>query len=182
MLAEALRGVALLARGRGEGIARFEGGLRGAQLSLIAAPICLALYAATRAIEWRLLGVPARPWRAAVLEMLAFVIGWAGFAVASEVVLRRAGAAARWPLYIAAWGWCNIVGYGLVLLGDVPDLLGAPAIVSEAVGLIVFGWALWVEWFAAMLTLERDVVLASALVLMDMGFGVGLVVVVGLLS
>ena len=52
-------------------------------------------------------------------------------------------------------------------------------IVSEAVALVVFGWALWVEWFAAMLTLERDVVLASALVLMDVCFGVGLVVVVG---
>ena len=182
MLTEALRGVALLARGRGEGIGRFEGGLRGAQLSLVAAPICLALYAATRAIEWRLIGVPARPWRAVVLELLAFVVGWAGFAVASELVLRRAGAAARWSLYITAWSWCNIVGYGLVLLGDVPDLLGAPPIVSEAVALVVFGWALWVEWFAAMLTLERDVVLASALVLMDVCFGIGLVVVARLLS
>ncbi len=166
-LTDGLRGAALLARGRSEGVQRFTGDLAAASRSFVAAPVCLLLFALTRAVDWQVSGEPAQAWHSGLLELLAFVVGWAGFALVSHAVLRRAGLERRWPLYIVAWNWCNVVSYGLGFVVALPDLLHGPAMLSEALGLILYGWAIWLEWYAAMLTLERDKRLATLLVLID---------------
>lgn len=181
-LSDGLRGAALLARGRGEGVAHFTGDPVEARRSFIAAPVCLLFFALTRAIDWQVSGAPPHLLRSCLLEFFAFVIGWAGFALLAHAMLGRVGAGRRWTLYIVAWNWCNVVSYAVVLLAALPDLFNAPAMIGEALGLILFGWSIWLEWYAAMLTLDRDRGLATVLVLVDACFSIFLQVLVAVLA
>lgn len=103
-----------------------------------------------------------------VAELLGFVIGWAGFALgslaAAEAVQRRN----RWPLFIAAWNYANVVQYAmLVLVGVVPSLLGVPEAVVQGLSLIALGYVLWLEWFVARAALGVPGLQAAGIVMID---------------
>ncbi|MBV9735076.1 MAG: hypothetical protein JO209_04140 [Acidisphaera sp.] len=167
-----LHAALLLARGRREGMSYVETGLEGARRSFWAAAICLPAFVVLRLLDWADGALPSAPAHALALGILGYATGWAGFAVATRPLVVLLGRAGRWPRFIAVWNWCNVAQYVLLLAAAVPDLLGAPAFVDQAAGLVALGWALWLEWYATRLALDLGALPAAGLVSLDVLIGV----------
>lgn len=166
-----LQAAMLLAQGRPEGLRYVETGLDGARRSFWAVLVCVPLFVALRVPEWTGSAVSAHVWG---VDLLGYLVGWLGFALLSRPLVAWIGREGRWPRYITAWNWCNVAQYVLLLAAAVPGFLGAPAWAQQSAGLVAVGWALWLEWYAARLTLEVGPLAAAALTGVDLLLGVAL--------
>lgn len=171
-VAAGLQGALLLARGRAEGLQRVEPGERGAVRSFWAMALCLPLFLLLRSLDWAVFGWPARPAHAVAVHVLAFATGWIGFLLLSHSLAAAQGRARRWPLFVAAWNWCSVVQYGLLLAASLPAVAGMPPWLVQAVALVGVGWALWLEWYATRLALDIGGLAAAGLVAVDVLVGV----------
>jgi len=167
-----LHAAVLLARGRPEALRYVEPGLDGARRSFWAVAVCLPLFAALRLADWLGGGAPVH---AAALDLLGYVAGWAGFALLSRPLVAGLGRAEHWPRFIAAWNWCNLAQYVLLVLAAAPGWLGAPAWADQAVGLVGVGWA-------ARLTLDVGKLAAAGLTAVDLLLGLALAGITGSLT
>jgi hypothetical protein len=164
-----VRGAFLLARGQPAGLALINGTPEGALYSFRAALLCLPVFILLRLVSWTDSPVPAG---GAVLSMTAelvgFVLAWAGFALASLPAAEAAQRRGRWPFFVAAWNYMNVVQYAVLLLATgLPMLLGLPGTVLQAIGLVTLGYVFWLEWFVARITLNISGMQAAGFVLMD---------------
>lgn len=164
-----LQAAMLLARGRPEGLRYVEPGLAGARRSFWAVLVCLPLFAGLRFAGWT---ASASPAHACASDLFGYVIGWVGFAALSHSLVAMLGRERAWPRYIAAWNWCNVAQYVLLLIAAVPALFGAAAWLQQSAGLVAVGWAVWLEWYAARLTLGVGPLTAALLTGIDLLLGV----------
>ncbi len=178
-VANGLQAALLLARGRPDGLRFVEADMAGAARSFWAAALCLPAFVCLRLMAWTESGLPPEPGHAFGIDLLFYIIGWAGFAVLSRPVVAGLGRGGRWPRYIATWNWCNVVQYSLLVAAGIPGLLGAPDWMDQTCQLIALGWALWLEWFAARLALELPWLPAAGLVALDVALGLALVALTG---
>jgi hypothetical protein len=170
-IASGMHAAFLLARGRPEGLRYADSDLAGAARSFWAIAVALPAFMCLRLLGGDGGVVPAHDF---ALDLLSYIIGWIGFALLSRPIAEAMGAAPHWPRFIVLWNWCNVVQYLLLVLASVPGLLGAPALVQEAVSLIAIGWALWLEWFAIKLALEVSTLAALGLLGLDLSIGLAL--------
>ena len=170
-IASGMHAALLLARGRTDGLRYADSDMAGAARSFWAIGVALPAFICLRLLGGSPGPVPAHDF---ALDLLSYVIGWIGFALLSRPVVEAMGCAPRWPRFIVVWNWCNVVQYLLLVLAAVPGLLGAPALVQQAVSLFAIGWALWLEWFAIRLALESSVLAAAGLVGLDLSIGLAL--------
>ena len=173
-IASGMHAVLLLARGRTDGLRYADSDMAGAARSFWAIAICLPAIVCLQLMTWMQYGVPSYAGHAMGLDIMGYVVGWLGFALLSFHLAPKFGSGPRWPRFIAAWNWCNVVQYLLLVLAAMPGLLGAPAMVQETISLIVVGWALWLEWFAIRLALEVSTLAALGLVALDLSIGLAL--------
>jgi hypothetical protein len=124
------------------------------------------------AMEWAEDGMPPNPAHLMGRELLVFVLGWLVFVEVTHFIAPTLGRAERWGRFIAIWNWCNVVEGVLVIIGGLPGLLGAPAILAQASELITIGWALWLEWYATRLSFGVTAVTAVGLVMLDQLIGI----------
>ncbi len=171
LVAAGLVGAVLLGRGRPAGLALMEDTPEGAWRSFFAAFICLPAFLAIRFFAWAEIGGPGGIGRALVAELSGYAIAWAGFALISLAMVGSWGLAARWPRFIAAWNWTNVLQYVVILLTALPGVLGAPAPISQALTLAGLGYAIWLEWFVARHALGVGGGRAAALVGADLALG-----------
>jgi hypothetical protein len=178
-----LQGALLLARGRAEGMelvaAPAEPAMAAAARSFWAAALCLPAFICLQLID--LAQEPRVPPHAAhglALQLFGYVIDWAGFALISRFVARAIGRLDAWPRFIAAWNWCNVVQYLLLVAASLPPLLGLPSLLGQTAWLVATGWALWIEWYATRLALGVGRVQAAGLVVLDEAFGFVLIAVI----
>lgn len=176
-VASGLQAALLFARGRADGLRYIDPEHASAASSFWALPVTLPAVVCITLINWLEAGVPTHAGPALGLDIMAFTLGWIGYAVLTFELMRYIGAAKRWPRFIAAWNWCNVVENLLLVFGSIPALLGAPPIIAEASALFAFGWALWVEWFAIRLSLQSNWLVAAWLVLLDQAMGLTLAIV-----
>jgi hypothetical protein len=166
----------LLARGRGDGVARLapppQQAAAMAARSFWALPLCLPAFLCLHLIGWTQAGPGAQPGLDFVRDLLGFGVGWLGFAVVMHRLAERLGRAAHWPLFITVWNWCNLLQFLMLVAAALPALLGLPAAVGETAWLVALGWALWLEWFATRLTLAVPGMVAAAVVVLDVSIGV----------
>ena len=165
-----LRGALLLAVGQARGLAAMPTDMAGATWSFLAAPVALLPFLAQLALGPRL-GGPALSARALALDLLGFAIGWAGYAVLSHHLVASLGKTARWPRFIAAWNWVNVVQYLVLLAAALPVLAGAPPAAIQVASLVGQAWALWMEWYAIRLALEATALEAIGVMLPDVLLG-----------
>jgi hypothetical protein len=182
-LGNGLQGALLLARGRAEGMllvaAQETPAMQAAARSFWAAALCLPAFICLQLLD--VAQAPRLPPDFAhglALQLLGYAIDWAGFALVSRVVVRTMGRLAAWPRFIAAWNWCNVVQYLLLVAASLPPLLGAPAMLGETAWLVATGWALWIEWYATRLALGITGMQAAGLVLLDEAMGFVLLAVI----
>ncbi|MBV9757503.1 MAG: hypothetical protein JO047_10650 [Alphaproteobacteria bacterium] len=171
-----LQAAMLLAQGRPEGLRYVEPGLDGARRSFWAALICLPIFAALRMADWTAAPTPAP---LAAVDVLGYIIGWAGYALLTRPVVAWLGRAQHWPRFVTAWNWCNVVQYALLLAASVPGWLGAPDWARQTAALVAIGWAIWLQWYATRLTLELGPLAAAALTGLDLLLGLALTSVTG---
>jgi hypothetical protein len=184
-VATGLQAALLLARGRPEGVgllvAEGEQSRLTAARSFWAAALCLPAFVCLQLIDWAEAPKPGVPPHAAhefALQLLGYAIDWAGFALLTRWLAATLDREKRWPVFIAAWNWCNVVQYLLLVIASLPPLLGLPAIVGETAWLVATGWAIWLEWFATRLALDISPVQAIGLVLLDEAMGFALIAVI----
>jgi hypothetical protein len=162
-----LRAALLLSAGRRSGIDLLPADFGGARRSFLAALLCLPLDLGLRWIGWLSTGSPAHPAHAITLSILVFAVGWAGFVALSREMAVPFGREAHWPRFVAAWNWCNVPQYVLLLAGWTPALLGAPPMLAQAAALFTVGWALWIEWYATKVALSLGGLAAASFVAAD---------------
>ncbi len=166
----------LLARGRSKGIellaASAEAEAAAARTSFWAIVLSLPAFVALHLLDWAQNGLPPHATHQFAADLLTYVIGWVGFALLSHRVAAMLGRSARWPRFVAAWNWCNVIQYLMLVIGTaLPQLLGLPDIVQETAWLVAMGWALWLEWYATHLALNITRAQAAALVAADFALG-----------
>lgn len=168
-----LHAALLLARGRGDALALLTAGDERvmAARSFWAAALCLPAFVCLHLLDWTENGMSPEPAHGFALDLMGYVVGWLGFALLSRQLAMRLGRERLWPRFLTAWNWCNVVQYLMLVVAALPSLLGAPDIVTEAIWLIAMGWALWLEWFAAKLTLEIGGLSAAGIVTVDLAVG-----------
>lgn len=157
----------LFARGRTEALRFVEADLAGARRSFWAMAICVPAIVCLRLMNWVQLGVPPHAGEVLSFDLMVYVLGWLGFVLMSFHLVPMFGCEQRWPRFIAAWNWCNVVEYLLLVVGGIPGLLGAPAMLAEAAQIFAIGWALWIEWFATKEALGTNNLAALLLVILD---------------
>jgi len=169
-----LYGAFLLARGRTEGLLLAALSPEGVARSFWAAALCLPAF-----LGLRFLSSETSPdLGSLVADLSAYAASWAGYALASRWTAERLGVLNRWPRFIAAWNWCNVVQYLLlVLILPVP-----PGLVATWLGLVTAGYTLWLEWFVAREALGIPRGRAIGLVALDVAISLFLTGFVDLLS
>jgi hypothetical protein len=163
-----LHGALRLARGRADGVALVAADMAGAARSFWALPVCLPTVVCLRLMDWAEDGRPANAGHELARDLLVFVAGWLLYAVVTHRLAPRFGRGERWPHFIAAWNWCNVVENLLLVFGGIPGLLGAPHVVDQVFQVFTMGWALWLEWYAIRLTLRVGPLLAILAVMLDL--------------
>jgi len=176
-VAVGLAGAARLAFGKADGAVLVPGDRRTAVRSFWAIAFAVPSVLCRLLMAWAVEGFPTDPGHQIGRELITFVVGWLLFVEATHRIAPLLGRAQRWPRFIALWNWCNVVEGVLVVLGALPDLMGAPPVVGQASVLITIGWALWLEWYATRLTLDVGIGVAIGFVALDQAIGVLLGVV-----
>lgn len=173
----------LFARGRAEGLALIPPGMDSARHSFLAALICLPLFVVLRFIAWLVQGAPpAGIGMALAGELVGYVLGWVGFAIASKLLADQAQRGGNWPQFIAAWNWSNIVQYLLLVVLLIPSALGLPSWLGNALGLVAVGYAMWLEWFVTRTALGVQSATAVMFVVLDLALGLFIGGVTGRIS
>jgi hypothetical protein len=168
----------MLARGQAGGIALLaetDNEMRAAARSFWAAALCLPAFVCLHVLDWVQSGMPRHPANGFAMDLLGYVIGWAGFALASRSLAATMGRERNWPRFIAAWNWCNVVQYVMLVVAALPSLLGLPDPVAQVFWLVAMGWALWLEWFSTKVALDISGFQAAGLVMLDVMLGLFLV-------
>jgi hypothetical protein len=166
-----LHAALLFARGRSEGLRYVEADMAGAARSFWAIAICLPAIVCLQLMAWLQYGVPSRAGHAIGLDIMGYLVGWLAYALLTFHLAPRFGCAPRWPRFIAAWNWCNVIENLLLVVGGIPGLLGAPPLLDQASQIVVTGWALWIEWFATRQALGTGRFVAGLLVALDLLIG-----------
>jgi hypothetical protein len=166
-----LHAALLFARGRSDGLRYVEADMAGATRSFWAVALCLPAIVCLQLMTWLQYGLPPHAGHAIGLDIMGYVVGWLGFALLSFHLAPLFGCGARWPRFIAAWNWCNVVENLLLVVGGIPGLLGVPPLIDEVAQIVAIGWALWIEWFATKQALGSSGAVAVLLVVLDQLIG-----------
>lgn len=161
-----LRGALMLARGRPEGIMLMPLAPDAAARSYWAAAFCLPLFMLIRVIS----GTVPLTGRGISAETIGFVVGWAGYGLATLPMAIASGQAAFWPRFLATWNWVSLFQYcAIVLISLVASLM--PAWLGQGINLAGLGYLLWLQWFSTGLALRVGGGAAAGLVLLDLIIG-----------
>jgi hypothetical protein len=176
-VANGLQGALLLARGRVEGLRFMAPDRAFATRSFWAIALCVPGDLFLMVTDWAKAGIPptiqlpSDPGHKLGLRLATFLIGWLGFAVVSHGLVAALERGELWARYIAAWNWCNVVQQLLLVAVGALALIGVPDLVTETLGLVVFGWSLWLEWFTARHALRLGGLAAASVVGLDLLIG-----------
>ncbi len=105
-------------------------------------------------------------------DLLSFAISWLGFALITFEMARLLQRQPVWPRFMAAWNYCNVVQYMLLMAASMPALLGLPLWMSQTCWLVALGWSIWLEYFAARTALRLSSAQAIGVVAADFLLGV----------
>lgn len=167
-----LRAALLLAVGRADGLALLTSvpgeALAATRHSFWAMALALPGFVMLRAVD-----MPHGAFiHGLAQDLLGYVIGWVGFVLIAHYMAGLGGKAALWPRFVAAWNYCNVVQYMMLMAASLPALLGWPEWLAQTCWLVAMGWAIWLEYFTTRTAMQLSVGRAIGWVLIDFGLGV----------
>lgn len=166
-----------LARGQADGVVRLPTGPDDVSRSFVAVAFASIPVALIRLMAWESdQGLPDNAWHILAHDLLVFVVAWLGFLVVTYRLVERLGRAALWPRFVITYNWCNVVANLVVMVGAMPEALGAPETLGRVAQLVVTGWALWFGWFAIRLSLRTGPMLALYFVVIEQAIGLGFII------
>jgi len=139
--------------------------------SFWAMALCLPLVVGRVFLLWADIGTPDDAWQGIARELAIFVVGWLIFVELTHVFTGATGRQKLWRRFLVVWNWCNVIEGVMVVAGGIPGLLGALDLIAETAQVVMLGWALWLEWYAARVTLAIGGLAAAGLVMMDQAIG-----------
>jgi hypothetical protein len=162
----AVEGALLLARANPAGMTRFDFSVDGFWRSFSAILIAAPAYLLLLVDRYSTTGLGAHIGAVAMVEALAYVIGWCAFPVAAIFLTRMLGLGGRYVALVVAGNWCGVLQ---VLLLAAAVLLGSllPQTMRGVVGLATLIAVLTYQWFVIRTALETTSGTAAALVLVD---------------
>lgn len=170
-LTTGLHAALLLARGRADGIRLVADDTHAAGRSFWAMAACMPIVVAMRLLAMVPPSLGVGLPRLVLRDLLVFAVSWLLYALLSHRVANTMGRGERWPRFIAAWNWCNVIENLLLVVGSLPGWFGAPSVIDQAAQLFALGWALWIEWYATRTALGVSILMAVWLVLLDESVG-----------
>jgi len=135
--------------------------------SFAAALICWPAFIALRLMVYAETGSDLGIGLIIVIETCAYAVSWFGFALASRHLAGLLGVQLRWPRFLAAWNWTNVLQYLLAMAGELPNWLGLPRAVLIATTVVAGLAAIFVEWQSVRLALGLRGPLAALVVVLD---------------
>ncbi|MCS6853403.1 MAG: hypothetical protein NZ523_01415 [Elioraea sp.] len=138
----------LMARGRAEGLRLLDGSPATAWRSFLAMLVASPLYLALKVVSAPPLPRGVDPLRLVAAEAIGYVLGWFATALVMLAVARVLDREGRWPLFVAAWNWSNVVQLVVFLAGAVVASR-LPAVLAGGVTFAALGYVLWLQWFVA---------------------------------
>ncbi|MDB5369643.1 MAG: hypothetical protein JWP20_1201 [Roseomonas sp.] len=139
----------------------------GASRSFWAAVLCLPFFLVLRVL---LADAPVGP-RVVVAELVGFVAGWAGYALATLPMAFALGRGPLWPRFLATWNWTSLIQYAAILGLTLVTKSGLSGWLGQGVQLAGLGYAVWLQWFATGLALKVSGGRAAGFVLLDLVLG-----------
>jgi len=183
IIAAALQGAFLLARGRPEGMAGFETTPEGAARSFWAALFCLPGFIGLRLLSWSVAGgPPGGLGRGLAAELIGYACTWAAFVLVTQPLVAGFGKAELWPRFIAAWNWCNVIQYAVLALLTLVAASGVPGWLANGLTVAAMGYVLWFEWFITRAALRVGGGIATLVVVLELAIGFFLAGMVARLS
>jgi hypothetical protein len=171
-LTAGLQAALLLARGRADGLLLVPNERSVAARSFWAMAVCLPIIVAMRLMSM----IPDSPGvplpHLLARDFVVFAVSWLLYTLLSHRIAGALDRGDRWPRFIAAWNWCNVIENFLLVVGSLPGFLGAPPVIDQAAQLVALGWAVWVEWYVTRSALGVSILVAAWMVLLDESIGV----------
>ncbi len=138
----------LMARGRAEGLRLLDGSAATAWRSFLALLIAAPLYLALKLVSTPPLPRGIDPIRLVTAEAIGYVVSWFATALIMLAVARVLDREPRWPLFVAAWNWSNVVQLAVFFAAAVVATV-LPAALAGGVTFAALGYVLWLQWFVA---------------------------------
>jgi len=112
--------------------------------------------------------ITAGPFRLALVEGIAYVVGWVAFPLTAWYLVSAMGRAERYFGYIAAYNWASLIPVGAYLLVALIGALGVlPDTIEILLSLVVTGYVLVYLHYIARMALGIEVLPAAGLVVID---------------
>lgn len=162
-----LRGALRLARGYPDGLMLLPTQADAVWRSCIAAVICWPAFLALRMLFYADAAPALSIGLIIVIETCAYLVAWFGFALASRHLATALGVGLRWPRFLAAWNWTNVVQYMLALVGGTPNWLSLSGPLLVVTTVLAGVAAIFVEWQAVRFALGLRGPLAALVIVLD---------------
>ena len=117
----------------------------------------------------------AEPWHIVTVETISYITGWTAFPLIILPFCRWLGRDAQAFDFIIAYNWSQVLQTALLLL--VEGIIGSHVLsagLAAELEIVVYIALLGYEWFIARTALEAGGVAATAVVLIDLLLGAGL--------
>jgi hypothetical protein len=112
--------------------------------------------------------ITAGPLRLALIEGIAYVVGWVAFPLTAWYLVSALGRAERYFGYIVAYNWASLVPVGAYLLMGLIGALGVlPDLIEMVLSLAVTGYILVYLHYIARTALGIEALPAAGLVFID---------------
>ncbi len=138
----------LMARGQAAGLRLLDGSATAAWRSFLAVLIAAPLYLALKLVSIPPLPRGIDPVRLVTAEAIGYVISWFATALVMLAVARVLDREPRWPLFVAAWNWSNVVQLVVFLAAAIVASV-LPGALAGGVTFAALGYVLWLQWFVA---------------------------------
>ncbi len=160
-----LIGASRLARGDRDGMRGMETTPLGAARSFWVAAICLPFFLILRFVD---ADSEVATLRGVTAELIGYAVSWVLFPLFARHLAAGFGREALWPRYVAAWNWCNVVHYVLLLVLAMPALFGASEGLTALLSIAVLAYGIWLSWFVARTAFAIHGSAAAGFVLLDL--------------
>jgi hypothetical protein len=172
-ISDSLFGAWRLAHLDPRGMQYFDTSINGFWRSFWAAAVMVPPYALIVILRLMERQATSSSLRIALIEIIAYVIGWTAFPLAAWYLLSALGKQDRYLGYIVAYNWANVLQICVYLPVTALDASGGlPDQIMVVLAMAATAAVIFYQYYIARTALEVDMPIAAGLVFMDLMLGI----------